>query len=42
MKSLLIILLAAAVRRVLAPAMNKQWDYDAAVERLKTTSAPVP
>jgi hypothetical protein len=30
------------VRRLLAPVMNKQWDYDAAVERLKTSSQPVP
>ncbi|MGA2661416.1 MAG: aldo/keto reductase [Verrucomicrobiota bacterium] len=34
--------LLAAVRRLLAPVMNKQWDYDAAVERLKTSSQPVP
>ena len=34
--------LLAAVRRVLAPVMNKQWDYDAAVDRLKTSSSPVP
>jgi len=30
--------LLAAVRRVLAPVMNKQWDYDAAVARLKASS----
>ena len=27
--------LLPAVRRALAPVMNKQWDYDAAVDRLK-------
>jgi len=32
--------LLAAVRRVLAPVMNKQWNYDAAVDRLKTSSQP--
>ena len=31
--------LLAAVRRVLAPVMNKQWDFDAAVDRLKVPSA---
>jgi L-galactose dehydrogenase len=30
--------LLLAVRRVLSPVMNKQWDYDAAVDRLKTSS----
>jgi len=30
--------LLAAVRRALAPVMNKQWDYDAAVDRLKMNS----
>ena len=34
--------LLAAVQRVLAPVMNQQWDYDAAVDRLKTSSSPVP
>jgi len=29
------------VQRCLAPVMNQQWDYDAAVDRLKTNSAPV-
>ena len=31
--------LLAAVQAILAPVMNKQWDYDAAVERLKASSA---
>jgi hypothetical protein len=30
--------LLAAVRCILAPVMNKQWDYDAAVDGLKTGS----
>jgi hypothetical protein len=30
--------LLAAVRCLLAPVMNKQWDYDAAVDRLKMNS----
>lgn len=36
--------LLLAVRRVLAPVMNKQWDYDAGVVQLKTNlpSAPTP
>ena len=33
--------LLLAVRRVLAPVINKQWDYDAAVDRLRTSSPPV-
>jgi len=32
--------LLAAVRRVLTPVMNKQWDYDAAVERLRKPAEP--
>jgi aryl-alcohol dehydrogenase-like predicted oxidoreductase len=28
--------LLAEVQRVLAPVMNKQWDYDAGVDRLKS------
>ena len=32
--------LLLAVRRVLAPVMNKQWDYDAAADRLKASSPP--
>jgi aryl-alcohol dehydrogenase-like predicted oxidoreductase len=32
--------LLATVRRILAPVINKQWDYDAAVDRLKTSSPP--
>jgi aryl-alcohol dehydrogenase-like predicted oxidoreductase len=31
--------LLAAVRAILAPVMDRQWDYDAGVERLKTASA---
>ena len=34
--------LLAAVRCSLAPVMNKQWDYDAAVDRLKASSQPAP
>lgn len=30
--------LLAAVRRALAPVMNKQWDFDATVDRLKINS----
>lgn len=30
--------LLAEVQRILAPVRNKQWDYDAAVDRLKTDS----
>jgi len=33
--------LLAAVQQILAPVMNKQWDYDAAVERLKKAAEPV-
>ena len=31
----------AEVQRVLAPVMNKQWDYDDAVDRLKDNGQPV-
>jgi L-galactose dehydrogenase len=30
--------LLAGVQQILAPVMNKQWDYDAAVDRVKTGS----
>ena len=32
--------LLATVRRILAPVINKQWDYDAAVDRLKAGTRP--
>ena len=31
----------AACSRAGAPVMNKQWDYDAAVERLKKAAEPM-
>lgn len=33
--------LLSGVRRLLAPIMNKQWDYDRGVNRLKEDQAPV-
>ncbi len=33
--------LLAEVQRILVPVINRQWDYDAAVERLKTRFQPV-
>lgn len=33
--------LLVAVRRILAPVLNQQWDYDAAVDRLKPSSQSV-
>jgi L-galactose dehydrogenase len=33
--------LLAEVQRILGPVMNKQWDYDAGVDRLKSDSPPV-
>ena len=32
--------LLAEVQRILALVMNKQWDYDAGVDRLKSDSRP--
>lgn len=32
--------LLAEVQRILSPIMNKQWDYDAGVDRLKSDSRP--
>jgi hypothetical protein len=34
--------LLAGVQRILAPVMNKQWDYDMAVERLNSKPRAVP
>ena len=33
--------LLAEVQRILGPVMNKQWDYDAGVDRLNSDSQPV-
>jgi aryl-alcohol dehydrogenase-like predicted oxidoreductase len=34
--------LLAAVQHILAPVMNKQWDYDAAVDIMRSAGARVP